>query len=105
MKVNMSKKQLIEKLHGETALLSWSEIMPHYARNVVFRVASHVDLIELAAIMIEDDAGAIQSAMQSNQLAKLDVATAKKWANNESSKLTLWAVVVAPWVLVQESKG
>lgn len=90
---------LLEKLHAETAQIHWSELERHFARGVVLKVSTSKDLVKMAIAMVEDDAGQIADWMNSGDLSKVSVGDAKNWSERDSS---LWAVVAAPWVLVQE---
>ncbi len=87
------------KLNGETAKMSWAEMQRHHARGVVVRVASELDLIEVAVAMAQDDGAAVGRWMQAGQLGKVSDEEASDWLARDPA---LWSVVVAPWVLVQE---
>ena len=87
------------KLNGETAKVSWTEMQRHHARGVVVRVASELDLIDVAVAMAQDDGAAVGRWMQAGQLGKVGDEQARDWLARGP---VLWSVVVAPWVLVQE---
>ncbi len=89
---------LIEKFHAQTAKLTWSELVPHFAKNIVWSVDPGLDLIEVACLMADDGAIEIKRLIDAGLFKKLDVALAKEWAETSDE---LWTVVVAPWVLVQ----
>ena len=87
------------KLNGETAKVAWAELQRHHARGVVVRVASELDLIDVAVAMAQDDGAAVSQWMHAGQLQKPNDDQARDWLARDPD---LWSVVVAPWVLVQE---
>ncbi|MCJ0974228.1 DUF2288 domain-containing protein [Pseudomonas sp. PS1] len=97
----MSEDQstLYAKLLGETAPISWQELQPFFARGALLRVASDFDLIEAALAVAQDDRDKVAAWLTAGQLAKLEAEQAQDWQARDPS---LWAVVVRPWVLVQE---
>jgi len=87
------------KLNAEAARLHWSELQPHYARGAVVKVAPDLDLIAVAVCMARDDKEAIEGWLAGGGMVRADDVDARDW---EKRNPVLWAVVVAPWVLVQE---
>lgn len=90
---------LYSKLLGETAVISWQELQPFFARGAVLRVEGTLDLVGVAAALAEDDKRKIAQWLASGELRKLEVLDAEDYLARDP---LLWAVVVAPWVLVQE---
>ena len=84
---------------SQTAHISWDELAPLFARGQVIEVAETLDLILVAVAMAEDHAAQVGQWMAQQQLGLLDVSTAKHWAATQPN---LWAVVVNPWMLVQQ---
>ncbi len=93
--------ELLHKLNRETAKIAWSELQRFYAQGAVLEVSSALDLIAVAAAMAADDAGQIREFLNNGQLARVDEQTASDWFESQRE---LWAVVVAPWVLVQTER-
>ena len=87
------------KLNLETAQLAWPELERHFARGVVIRVAAGIDLVDAALQVAENNTAAVQAWLADGRLAKAELADAEDW---HARKPMFWAVVVAPWVLVQE---
>jgi hypothetical protein len=87
------------ELHQETARVYWQELETHFARGVVIRVASELDLVEVATCFANDDKAVIEKWVGSGQIEHLGMETAKDWSGRDPE---LWGVVVAPWVVVQE---
>jgi hypothetical protein len=96
----MSRDVLRAKLNLETAQLAWRELERHFARGDVVKVAPGVDLIEAALLLAENDAGAMQVWLADGRIARASTDDAQAWHTQQS---VFWAVVVAPWVLVQET--
>lgn len=94
-----SGPELRQKLNQETARVHWSELERHYARGVLVKVDATLDLVEVAANMAVDDAAQVQDWLEQGLIQRVAVEDAKRW---EELGTELWAVVVAPWVLVQE---
>lgn len=93
------KQYTKQDLLAETARISWVELEKPFARGVVVRVDSALDLVEVATCFANDDKSAVEAWINAGQLEHLDMPTAKDWAQRDPD---LWAVVVAPWVVVQE---
>lgn len=93
---------LYAKLLGETAAISWQELQPVFARGALLQVAGDCDLVEAALAVAQDDSAKVAQWMANGQLGRLEVEQAQDWLARDPD---LWAVVVAPWVLVQERAG
>lgn len=92
---------LRQKLALETASIGWRELEPHYARGVVVQVAETLDLVEVGFELIQDNKAQVQQWMSSGELGPVSPEEADAWHHTEAS---VWALVVAPWVLVQKKK-
>ena len=97
MKENL--EQTIARLNGETGCISWQELERHYARGVLMTVTADQDLVMVAAHVVRDDKTAIEFCLESGHLYPTSEDNARDWLERDPD---LWAVVVAPWVLVQE---
>ena len=91
----------VAEMHQQTARVSWTELEPHFARGVVVRVVVELDLVEVATGFANDDKSKVAAWITQGQVDHLDRETAKRWSRGGAD---LWAVVVAPWVLVQEQE-
>lgn len=89
-------------LNAQTGRLSWPELQRHFARGVVIAVAGDLDLVEAAARIVEDDRALVGRWMDEGRLARAGDADARRWERDQTE---FWAVVTAPWVLVQEAGG
>ena len=93
-------KVLKARLNTETAKVGWNEIQRFFAKGQVFIVASELDLIDTAARMIQDEKTSVDDWLQCNLIQQAATDDAKRWNETDPD---LWAVVVAPWILVQEA--
>ncbi|UGV29544.1 DUF2288 domain-containing protein [Halopseudomonas aestusnigri] len=88
---------------GATAQIEWKVLEPHFARGDLLAVDAALDLVQVASAMMEDNSEAIKGWMDAGQLQVATDSCAADWA--ERNPDTLWAVVIRPWVLVQERTG
>lgn len=89
------------KLNSETAKIAWPELERHFARGVVVLVAPGLDLVEVAHAMARDDSAALAQWMQAGQVTRAEAEQARDWHGRRAE---FWAVVVAPWVVIQETQ-
>lgn len=94
-----SDELLRTKLNAETGRLGWKELERHFARGAVIKVAPGMDLVEVALSMARDDKESIAAWLTAGHIARASSEDAIDWHGREA---TFWAVVAAPWVLVQE---
>jgi hypothetical protein len=94
-----SEALLRAKLNAETGKLSWQELERHFALGVVVRVAASLDLVEVALAMARDDKAAVQAWLGQGSIARPSARDALAW---HEQQCRFWAVVAAPWVLIQE---
>jgi hypothetical protein len=94
-----SSELLRAKLNAETGRLRWPELQRHYARGAVLKVTPDLDLVEVAVSIAEDDRASVEAWLHAGRLARASDADALDWATRLPE---FWAVVAAPWVLIQE---
>lgn len=87
------------KLLGETAQISWQEVQPFFARGALLWVDAALDLVAVAEALAADDSERVAHWLGSAQLVKVEAALAEQLLRRDPQ---LWAVVVAPWVVIQE---
>ena len=90
--------ELRAKLNLETARIGWGELQRFYARGNVVRVAEDQDLIEVGVALVRDRKDEFQQWINDGKVAEVKPDEAQRWHDEEAS---VWALVVAPWVLVQ----
>ncbi len=99
MTEKLDSRELRKKLNSETAKLPWAELQRYFASGLVIKVVVGNDLVDVAAAMAQDDAETIAAGMNAGTTVRASAEDARYW---EQENRLLWAVVVAPWVLVQE---
>ncbi len=87
------------KLNLETAQLAWPELERHFARGVVIKVTPGMDLVDAALSVAENNAATVEAWLAEGRIARAELSDAEDW---HARQPMFWAVVVAPWVLVQE---
>ena len=90
---------IIETLHGQTARIAWADLQRLFAAGKVVSVDASLNLVEVGAAMQADDKTSFQRWTAEKLVAPVTDEQAQFWFAAESS---VWAVVVSPWVLVQE---
>ncbi|MES2739822.1 MAG: DUF2288 domain-containing protein [Pseudomonadota bacterium] len=90
------------KINRETARLAWSELLKYFASGNMVFVANELDLVDVALRVSHDDKASIAAWMGAGQVAKVSDEQAQTWLATDSA---LWAVVVSPFILVQQDKG
>ncbi len=89
------------KLNFETSLIPWSELQRYFAGGMVLNVSTTLDLVSVAYEMSVDNKIMIEQWLADNLLGQVSDELATEWFDQ---KKELWAVVVRPWVLVQDKK-
>jgi hypothetical protein len=95
----LNDDELLQKLNGETAKLSWKELEPHFARGVVVRIDPKLDLLQIALSFSRDDRSRVEMLMSSGSVALVSDDDAIGWTQAQPE---FWAIVVAPWILIQQ---
>ena len=91
--------ELKARLNRETAKIPWAELQRFYAAGSVVAVAAGLDLVAVASQFSRDDKAAVETWIAEGEVSRVSDEQALQWLEQDA---TLWAVVVAPWVLVQE---
>lgn len=93
-----SDDELKVRFNHETSKISWQELQRFYARGVVIAVAREMDLIEVACQISRDNKPKIEAWLDQGSIYRMNDSQALQ--SHEQSAIH-WAVVVAPWVIVQ----
>lgn len=97
--INTEQAELLSaKLEGETAKIPWRELQRYFANGTAIYVSPTLDLIEVAAVISDDDGEQVKRWQTDGELGQISDALALEWY--EANAL-MWSVVVRPWVLVQ----
>ncbi len=90
------------QLNGETAQVRWRELERFFAAGRLVHVARGIDLVEAAARMARDEVDWFVPLKDAGRVGQVSDDQARYW---QSEDRLLWAVVVRPWILVQEVDG
>ncbi|MFI3121851.1 MAG: DUF2288 domain-containing protein [Methylococcaceae bacterium] len=88
-----------EKVNLETSQIAWKELQRFFAGGTAVFVASDLDLVDVAYQFSVDNKDQVALWLQHNQVALVSDRQALEWFDADAD---VWAVVVKPWVLVQE---
>jgi hypothetical protein len=88
-----------EKVNLETAQIAWTDLQRFFAKGEVVWVSDELDLIEVSYQFSIDDKASVQNWLEAQQIALVSDTQALRWFEKNAE---LWAVVVKPWILVQE---
>lgn len=97
-----SSEELKSKLNLETSRINWHDLQVYYARGHVVKVSPDLDLLDVAAELAADNTARFESWMAAGQVGDVAPDLARHWYDENTE---LWAVVIAPWVLVQDRSG
>ncbi len=91
---------LRQDYHQQTARIHWHELQTYYAGGSVIVVAPGLNLVEVAVQLGLDSTACFQNWIESGEVAAVSDEQALIWYESNAQ---LWAVVAAPWVLVQQA--
>ena len=93
------EERLRQEYHSQTARIRWHDLQTYYAHGSVVSVHPDLNLVEVAVQLGMDNTARFEAWIAAGQVAPVSDQQALDWyeANEE-----LWAVVAAPWVLVQQ---
>ncbi len=87
------------KVNLETSKVAWTELQRFFAGGAAVFVASTLDLVDVAYQFSIDNNHQVALWMQNKQIALVSDQQAINWLASDTE---VWAVVVKPWILVQE---
>jgi hypothetical protein len=89
-----------EKVNLETSRIAWKELQRFFASGTAVFVSPDLDLVDVAYQFSIDNKDQVALWMQNNQVALVSDQQALNWLETDAE---VWAVVVKPWILVQNS--
>jgi hypothetical protein len=93
---------LREEYHRQTARIRWHELQTYYAHGSVIVVSPDLSLVDVAVQLGMDNTDSFQRWIAAGAVAGVSDEQALAWYD---ANTLLWAVVAAPWVLVQQRDG
>jgi hypothetical protein len=88
-----------EKINLETSKIAWKELQRFFASGSAVFVDSSLGLVEVAYQFSTDNKIQVAQWLQNSQVALVSDQQAINWLESDAE---VWAVVVKPWILVQE---
>ena len=92
---------LRDDIHSETSKIAWSELQRFFAAGKAIHIAVDLDLVEVALQFTNDNSTLVAEWMANGKISAVSDEQARHWYDTDAS---VWAVVVKPWVLVQDVK-
>lgn len=89
------------ELNMQTSRIKWKELQRFFASGVAIKVSAALDLVNTALQVHEDNKAQFEAWLTAGMIAKVSDPQALAWIAADAE---IWAVVVSPWVLVQEIK-
>ena len=99
--LRQERDSILAKLNGETAKIPWSELQRFFAGGNTLYVIKDLDLVDVAYTFHQDDVDSVKRWTDSGKVSPVSDDQARDWNNSD---LSLWAIVVKPWVLVQSTE-
>ena len=95
------QQAIFQRLNQETARIDWQELQRYYAGGNMVEVHPTIDLVQVGLEIVNDNKALIEQYITDKKIQPVDDEQAKQWlAVNQN----LWALVVKPWILVQQPK-
>ncbi len=87
-----------EKVNQETSKIAWSKLQRFFAQGLAVYISPSLDLVDVAGAFSKDNKALVEKWMHQQQVHLVTDQQAEKWVQNNTQ---VWAVVVKPWILVQ----
>jgi len=87
------------KIVSETARINWLALQKFYAAGSVITVAAQLDLVDVAFAFSCDNKAQVADWLASGVVGRTTEQQAQQWFTQQTE---LWAVVISPWILVQD---
>lgn len=94
--------EIEQKINLETAQINWHELQRFFASGNAIAVDASLDLTHVAAQIVADNAAQIKAWMDAGLVDAVKDEQAQHWYEKNA---LVWAVVIKPWVLVQQIAG
>lgn len=102
MTTNNQQEIFRAKVNLETSRIAWKELQRFFASGAAIQVSKDLDLVEVAFQISEDNKKQVALWLSERQVGAVTDAQALAWYEADAE---VWAVVVSPYVLVQEIKN
>jgi hypothetical protein len=89
-----------EKINQETSQILWAELQRFFASGLAIQVDTSLDLVDVAWHFAKDDKSQVEQWLNQNKVGPVADSQAQQWLDDDA---LVWAVVIKPWILVQET--
>lgn len=97
------RKTLLQREYlAQTSRIPWRDLQTFFAHGSVVEVNCRLDLIDVAVQLGLDNTEQFKQWIASGEIQAVSDSSAQTWLDDD---LSVWAVVAAPWVLVQNRDG
>ena len=94
----LAQDETFQKLARETGKIEWKLLSSHLDSGGLVLVNNPLDLVKVAYSFAKDDKTAVAQWLEAGQIQRVEQDQTEAW---DAAGPTFWAVVVAPWVLIQ----
>lgn len=98
---NTSRDTIRSTIRSETGIIAWKELARFFAAGTAIAVDIELNLADVACQFARDSSAIVEQWLRIGKVGKVSDEQAKTWFKTDA---TVAAVVVSPWVLVQEVK-
>jgi hypothetical protein len=98
---NTSNDTLRSTIKSETGIIAWKELARFFAGGTAIAVDAELNLSDVACEFARNSSSIVEQWLRNGKVGKVTDEQAKLWF---AADATVAAVVVSPWVLVQEVK-
>jgi hypothetical protein len=102
MSTSKLQEVLRAKVNLETSRIAWKELQRFFASGAAIQVSANLDLVEVAFQISEDNKKQVSQWLSEGGINAVTDTQALAWYEADAD---VWAVVVSPYVLVQEVKN
>jgi len=82
---------------------NWEWLMPHVDRDVLLIVIPELDLLEVGEAIASDNVTSVQRWISEQQISKPSPVQVASWNENSAKKFN--ALIISPYVLIQEQSN
>ncbi len=96
-----SNETLRSTIKGEIGIIAWKELARFFAAGTAVAVDAELNLADVACQFAQNSSAIVEQWLRKGKVSKVSDEQAKTWFETDA---TVAAIVVSPWVLVQEVK-
>ncbi|MCW8830968.1 MAG: DUF2288 domain-containing protein [Gammaproteobacteria bacterium] len=100
--IDIENDAVKQQIVAETSKIAWRELQYFFASGMAIYVSEELDLIDVASSLVDDNKPMFEKWMQDKQIMPVPDEQARNWYDSDAM---VWAVVIKPWVLVQQVKN